>query len=198
MTGDAGSAHPAAARRTRLAAGLAAATGAGLSFVVLPWPAAGFAALLAVIAMAIVVADIEFRVIPDAANLALFVLGIAFALTDAGLADAVPVGIDALLRSVAAGGSLYILRFAYHRFTGTTGLGLGDVKLAAAGAPFLAWATLPLALVLAALAGMLAALATAASGRAALNRTMEVPFGACLAPAIWLALVLERNGLFQI
>ena len=45
------------------------------------------------------------------------------------------------------------LRFVYARVPELSG-GIGDVKLAAAGAPFLLWTTLPLALVLAATAGV--------------------------------------------
>ncbi len=75
-------------------------------------------------------------------------------------------------------------------------LGLGDVKLAAAGAPFLAWATLPLALALAAVAAVLAALASAVTRGTALDRRTEIPFGAFLAPAIWLSLIFERKGGF--
>jgi leader peptidase (prepilin peptidase)/N-methyltransferase len=195
MTGAAGSSEPALHQRNRLFAAAAGAAGAGVSFLVLPMPPAAFAAVLAALAAAIVVTDLERRIIPDIANAALLAAGLAFVWSEA--VDALPALGEALLRAAAAGAFLYALRFAYLRMTGVTGLGLGDVKLAAAGAPFLAWATLPLALALAALAAILAVIAETLLRRAAFDRRMEVPFGAFLAPAIWLALMFERTGVFQ-
>jgi leader peptidase (prepilin peptidase)/N-methyltransferase len=192
-----GSAEPVTNSRNRWCGVVAVAVGVIVSFVLLPLPAAGFAALLACVAVTIAVVDIESLIIPDVANLVLFVLGAAFVLTEAGSDGASAATTDALLRSAVSGGILYLMRFAYGRATGVTGLGLGDVKLAAAGAPFLAWATLPLALALAAVAGVLAAVTAAVVHGAALERRMEIPFGAFLAPAIWLSLIFERNGLFQ-
>src|SRR5882672_9711393 len=121
--------------RNRWFAALTAAAGVFVSFVLLPAPAAVFAALLACVAITIAVVDIESLIIPDLANLAMFVLGIAFVLTESGAAAAPAAFGDALLRSAVSGGSLFLLRLAYRRATGVTGLGLGDVKLAAAGAP---------------------------------------------------------------
>lgn len=193
----AGLGRPAMHMRNRWYAGVAAAAGVALSFALLPGPAAAFAALLAVVAIVIVIADIERLIIPDIANLTMFVLGIAFVLTESGAADAPAAGGDAVLRSAVAGGSLYLLRFGYRKATGIAGLGLGDVKLAAAGAPFLAWPTLPLALALAAAAGIMAAVASAILGGTAVDRKTELPFGAFLAPSLWLSLIFERNGLLS-
>ncbi len=198
MTNSVGSAKPVTNNRNRWCAVVMAAVGVALSFELFPVPAAVFAALLACLAMAIAVVDIESLIIPDAASLAIFILAIAFAVTEAGTADGLAAFGDGLLRSAVAGGSLYLLRFAYRRATGVIGLGLGDVKLAAAGAPFLGWATLPLALALAAVAGGLAAMASTVTSGAALDRRTEIPFGAFLAPAIWLALILESCGLFPL
>jgi len=82
------------------------------------------------------------------------------------------------------------------KLTGTIGLGLGDVKLAAAGAPFLSWTALPLAVALAAAAGVLAVMTRALLRRQSPSRQSELPFGAFLAPAIWICFVFERIGLY--
>jgi leader peptidase (prepilin peptidase)/N-methyltransferase len=69
------------------------------------------------------------------------------------------------------------------------------VKLMAAGAIFLSWASLPYALVLAAVAAIMIVVLRGIRQGAWLDREMEIPFGAFLAPAIWLAFFLERTGL---
>jgi leader peptidase (prepilin peptidase)/N-methyltransferase len=168
--------------------------GAGLSLYVLPAPVSIFAALLALIATVIAVVDLEYLIIPDAANVALLVLGCALVLTEADAGDHNGALADALMRAIAAGAALFALRFAYMRLAGIEGLGLGDVKLAAAGAPFLAWPTLPIALLIAALGGLLAVAGRGLGQRRMPSRSAEIPFGAFLAPAIWLAFVLERGG----
>lgn len=178
--------------RWTIVAGLA---GIALSLALLPLPAGAFAAALATLAIFIAAVDLEHLIIPDLANAAIFVLGIALTLTEAprgGYTDAL---VDALLRVIVAGGLLFLLRFAYARRAGVTGLGLGDVKLAAAGATFLPWQTLPLALALAAVAGILVVLTRAVIRRERVDRRHELPFGAFLAPAIWLAFMLDRMGL---
>ena len=63
----------------------------------------------------------------------------------------------ALLRALAAGFFLWAVRAIYGLLRKLEGLGWGDVKLAAAGGVWLAWMQMPLALLLAAVAGILAA-----------------------------------------
>ena len=174
----------------------AAAVGAGLSFGLLPLPTAGFAAALAALVVFIAAVDLDRFIIPDVANAAMFALGLALVLTEAWPGEHLAAVADALLRALVTGGALLLLRFVYAKSTGIIGLGLGDVKLAAAGAPFLLWTTLPLALVLAATAGVLAIVTRAVVRREPLQRQAQLPFGAFLAPAIWLSFLLERLGLF--
>jgi leader peptidase (prepilin peptidase)/N-methyltransferase len=181
--------------RWAFVAGLA---GAVISFALLPLPSAAFAAVLAALAVFVAVVDLEHFVIPDSANIAIFVAGVALVLTEGWRAGPFADLQDALLRTVAAGGFLLLLRFAYMRATGIEGLGLGDVKLAAAGAPFLTWETLPLALAFGAIACGLALAARAVMRGERVDRTLELPFGAFLAPAIWVAFVLDRMGLFLV
>jgi leader peptidase (prepilin peptidase)/N-methyltransferase len=190
MTSRTGFAWLAAQRWTLLAM----AGGAAVSLYALPPPISIFAALVALIAIFIAVVDLEYFVIPDAANVALLVVGLALAVFEAPPgATLVSIG-EALARGLVAGGALLLLRFAYLRLAGVEGLGLGDAKLAAAGGLLLDWPTLPIALLIAAVAGLLAIGVRALTARKMPDRAAEIPFGAFLAPAIWLAFLLERTG----
>lgn len=176
----------------------AALAGAVVSFVLLPWPAAAFAAMLAALAVYVAAVDLDRFIIPDAANVAIFAAGLALVVTEGWRAGPLTDLEYALLRTLVAGGFMWTLRFVYARATGIEGLGLGDVKLAAAGAPFLAWDTLPLALALAAIACALALSGRALVRGEAIDRSRELPFGAFLAPAIWVVFVLDRLGWFLV
>ncbi|KQT47680.1 hypothetical protein ASG52_10405 [Methylobacterium sp. Leaf456] len=95
--------------------------------------AAGVA--LALLAARIAWQDLTDFTIPDSATLALGLLGIAWrvaATVEAGesvSAELTLVALDCLL----CGGALWALREVYFRRRGHDGIGLGDVKLAAAG-----------------------------------------------------------------
>ena len=172
-----------------------AATGLGAvwaSAVVLHGSAAAFAAALAVLCAIVTLVDLQRFIIPDTANLAIFVLGVAqmwaSAANGALLADA--GGLAA--RCLAAGGVLWLTRLGYRLASGRDGLGLGDVKLAAAGGSCLSWESLPLALQIGVLIALVAVGLAAVMARRMPERHAALPFGACLAPAIWVAFVLER------
>lgn len=194
MSGD-DSADPASAKSVRAGywQGFAAAFGAALfSFVTLPLTLAVFSTLLAGLAIWIALVDLEDLIIPDLANAGIAILGltlIGIETPPAALTEEIP---DALMRSIAAGGLLFLVRLAFQRFAGKEGLGLGDVKLMAAGATLLSWASLPYALILAAAAAIMLIVLRGVRHGAWLDRETEIPFGAFLAPAIWAAFVLER------
>ena len=194
MSGD-GSADPAPAKsaRARYWQSFAAAFAAAIfSFVTLPLTLAVFSTLLAGLAIWIALVDLEDLIIPDLATAGIAILGLALIVieTPAGaLTEEIP---DALMRAIAAGGLLFLVRLAFQRFAGKEGLGLGDVKLMAAGATLLSWASLPYALILAAAAAIMLVVLRGVRHGAWLDRETEIPFGAFLAPAIWAAFVLER------
>jgi leader peptidase (prepilin peptidase)/N-methyltransferase len=165
-----------------------------VSLALLPTIAAVFSALLAGLVIWIAWVDLEHLIIPDLANAAMAVLGLALVAIEAPGAHMEALS-DALMRSIAAGGLLFLVRFAFAKLAGREGLGLGDVKLVAAGAPFLAWTTLPYALVLAAAAAILVVGLRSIRQGQWLDRETEIPFGAFLAPAIWVAFLLERLDL---
>jgi leader peptidase (prepilin peptidase)/N-methyltransferase len=182
--------------------GLAAAvmaSGIVLSLYLLPLPQGAFAALLAALAIFIAVIDLEYRIIPDAANALMFAAGLLLVVLEAFPGQLLwgmvlwDLG-DALLRSAVAGGVLLALRYFYGWRRGVEGLGLGDAKLAAAGAPFLAWPVLPVALLIAAFGGLVAVGAQALAKGKRPSRRDSLPFGAFLAPAIWIAYLIAQTG----
>ena len=170
----------------------AAFAAAIFSFATLPLTPAVFSALLAGLAIWIAWVDLERLVIPDLANVAMAALGLAFVMLETPAAVLVEELSDALMRAIAAGGLLFVVRFAFKRFAGKEGLGLGDVKLMAAGAIILTWGSLPYALVMAAVGAILVVLLRGIRQGAWLDRETEIPFGAFLAPAIWAAFLLEQ------
>ena len=170
----------------------AAFAAAILSFATLPLTPAVFSALLAGLAIWIACVDLERLIIPDLASIAIAALGLVFIVLEMPAGVLVEEFLDALMRAIAAGGLLFVLRFAFQRLAGKEGLGLGDVKLMAAGAIILTWGSLPYALVLAAVAAILVVVLRGIRQGAWLGREAEIPFGAFLAPAIWAAFLLEQ------
>ncbi len=152
------------------------------------------ATTLAAIALVawIVVQDLRSFTIPDGAIVAMaaLALDVRVAAHDPALA----IGLDVLL----TGGVLLAFREIYFRRRGFDGLGLGDVKLAAAGGLLVGAQAFAFALLgasLLALAGV-AALHVMARGRVALAGR-KLAFGALLAPAIYLAWLSQALPFLQ-
>jgi leader peptidase (prepilin peptidase)/N-methyltransferase len=130
--------------------------------------------------LALSVCDWENTVLPDALTLPLLLFGLVAnswlwppSITDHALAAA--LGYLAFR----------ILAVLYRRLRGREGLGGGDAKLLAAAGAWLGVAALPWVVLGAAIAGIALAGGLALSGRRVTGRTI-LPFGPCLAIAIWL------------
>ncbi len=123
--------------------------------------------------------DAEHMRLPDILTLPLLIAGLAVTgwLT--------PEDLPAHALGAATGyASIACLAFAYRRLRGRDGIGLGDAKLLAAAGAWLGWQPLPWVVLLAALVGIGIAL-TARWRGAAMTGTTALPFGPCLAVAIW-------------
>jgi leader peptidase (prepilin peptidase) / N-methyltransferase len=123
--------------------------------------------------------DWELFQLPDILTLPLILAGLAvtFILNLNALAD----------RALAAAAgyiSLQLLNAGYRRLRGHDGLGQGDTKLFAACGAWAGLAALPLVLLLGALTGLGIAGLRALSGET-LSRQTRIPFGTCLAFALW-------------
>jgi len=146
------------------------------------WIGAG-GAWLALLCVAIAVVDRRRFIIPDTLNAAAVISGLAVSALTAD--DAVGGLVGAAARAAVMFVAFIAFRFAFRRLRGVEGMGLGDVKLAAAVGAWLDWADLPLAVDIAALAALAAALVRRLR-RDDLDMRSRLPFGAFLAPAIWL------------
>ena len=164
---------------------------AAVSVALLPLPLAAFAAALGALAVLIAIVDLDRYIIPDAAVLAMVLLGLGLAVLEGDGGRMVAVG-DAALRAVVMGAAFYLLRAAYRWRSGLDGLGLGDVKLAAAAGPWLMWSTLPFAVAVAAVAALITIGVRATLRRERIHLKQELPFGAFLAPAVWMSFMIER------
>jgi leader peptidase (prepilin peptidase)/N-methyltransferase len=146
--------------------------------------AAALASLYLLVAMGLVtVSDSRTMLVPDVLSLPAIAAGLAATL--ALVQPPLSALIDHALAALAAALLLMLLRWLYWRWRGAIGIGLGDVKLAAAAGAWVGSAWLPLVFSLATMAALLAALVAsrrATGGR--LAATTAVPLGSFLAPAI--------------
>jgi leader peptidase (prepilin peptidase)/N-methyltransferase len=99
--------------------------------------------------------------------------------------------LDAVLRAVSAAGLLALLRWSYGCIRHREGLGLGDVKLAAAVGAWLPVEIMPLCFGLATSGALVTILWARLRGNR-IDRTMKIPLGAFLCPALWFAFYASR------
>ncbi|NDC60360.1 MAG: hypothetical protein EBZ50_16345, partial [Alphaproteobacteria bacterium] len=162
------------------ALGLASTAGAVWAFADVTRYAA---ALLAIVFIYAGACDLKSRQLPDSAAIAAAALGAALAFAHGGVSE---LGLAAA-GAVMAGGALFLVGWLSSRRLGREALGLGDVKVAAAGGallgPVLVWSAIAAAAIgTAAIAAALAALR-----KRTLSRDLEIPFGPGLLAAIFAA-----------
>jgi leader peptidase (prepilin peptidase)/N-methyltransferase len=162
------------------------------AFLALKPQDAAFGVVFAGLVLFIAEADLDRYEIPDIWSGALFALGMVWLAV--GPEVGLEVMLDALFRACVAGGFLLLARALYRLFRGFDGLGLGDVKLAAAGAPWISWPNLPISLLVAACGALLVVLVHRAVSRAAPKLDAVIPFGAFLAPALWITWLITMLG----
>ena len=149
--------------------------------------------------LAIAAIDRRHFIIPDRLSLPAIPAGlVAAALIQQDQLPALNVPalavLDHAIAALGASLALYLLRAYYLHTRGHEGLGLGDVKLIAAGGAWTGVAGVPMVLLLAAVAALVLTGVQWLAGDRSLAATTRVPFGAYLAPSIWLvwlALLLD-------
>jgi leader peptidase (prepilin peptidase)/N-methyltransferase len=147
-------------------------------------------ALLALLMLAIAAFDARRFLIPDELTYSAVALGLVHAGVDQPH-DLAPALALALLRGAVLGSLFLALRALYAWLRGREGLGLGDVKLAAAGGVWLDWWAMPIAIEIGALAALALYVVGHILGRRRIRATTRLPFGLFLAPAIWIAWLLQ-------
>jgi leader peptidase (prepilin peptidase)/N-methyltransferase len=161
-----------------------------ISMVFVPGLRGYLGAGLAVIAVAIAYVDARRFIIPDELTVAGLILALGNARAMAPYATLEAVGM-ALLRGAVLAFLFFALRAIYRRLRGREGLGLGDVKLAGVAGAWLDWLSAALAVEIAALGALAFFALWHLSGRRTVEATSRVPFGVFLAPAIWIAWLIE-------
>jgi leader peptidase (prepilin peptidase)/N-methyltransferase len=124
--------------------------------------------------------DLRAMILPDVLTLPLLAAGLAT--TGMSRPDALA---DHLLAAALGYLTLATVAWAYRRFRGRDGMGMGDAKLLAAIGAWLGLGLLPVALLLAACAGLAAAAGAALIGKRVTAAT-AIPFGPFLALSGWL------------
>ncbi|MFG1180956.1 prepilin peptidase [Xanthobacter versatilis] len=172
-------------------AALAAVIAAAMATSLAVEPSIGglLAAALVPVLAAIAVIDARHFIIPDSLNALGALLGLAAAATAPEPAD----GLGAAILGGAALAFVFLaIHLGYRALRGRDGLGLGDVKLAAVAGIWLSVTAMPVAVEIAALAGLLAyGITRLVAGRAVRVRD-RLPFGLFFAPAIWIGWLFDR------
>jgi leader peptidase (prepilin peptidase) / N-methyltransferase len=183
MSRTPGSALPTFEDATIVVAAIATAV---TSMIVVPGGRGVAGAGLACLMIAIAAIDARRFIIPDELTAAALALGLA----DAAIRH--PDGIGEALALAALRGAIVAAAFfglwaLYRRLRGREGIGLGDVKLAGVAGAWLDWPSIPIAIEIAALAALAVCLVRWLALGRAISATTRLPFGAFLAPAIWIA-----------
>src|SRR5262245_57491516 len=144
--------------------------------------------------LAIAVVDARRFIIPDVLSLPAIPAGLLASgrLLDPSVAELVRV--DHVIGMLAGGVGLWLVRAIYYRVRGRGGLGLGDVKLAAAAGAWIGWQSLSDVILLAAALALSLTIALALSRGKELSAVARIQFGCFLAPSIWLVWVLTAMG----
>ena len=175
-----------------LFAGAASSIGVAASVALVPDSRGAWGAGLAVLMVAIAAIDARRFIIPDELTAAALALGLVYAAVEDSEIWAQALAWSVLRGAVPALAFLGV-RAGYRRWRGREGIGLGDVKLAGVAGVWLDWSTIPIAIEIAAVAALGAYFILHFYFRRTVRPTTRLPFGLFLAPAIWIAWILETT-----
>jgi leader peptidase (prepilin peptidase) / N-methyltransferase len=156
---------------------LAPTIGAAAAGCCLGWTATLLAAL-----------DARHRLLPHAVTGPLLVAGLAMAWAGMSVTP-----LEAIVGALLGFSVLSAVAFFYRRLRGHDGIGGGDIRLLAAAGSWLGAAQLPLVLVIGGSAALAAAGLSALRG-APVGAATAMPFGAYLAPALWVVWLLRQGA----
>ncbi len=145
--------------------------------------------LLGLALLYITVIDLEHFIIPDIISLPLIPIGIGTTWYLTSYNYALEHSIAAFI-GVAV---LYAIRWVYQKYREKEGLGLGDVKLAGAAGAWTGLAGLNQVILLACILALTFIIFAQLSGKIKIKGTTAIPFGTCLAPAIWMIWSLQMS-----
>ena len=161
-----------------------------ISALSLPWTAAIASTVLGTLMVAGAEVDARTFLLPDAITWGTLVCGIVAApLLDAE-ASWTAAG-EAMVRAGCVAIILALFRSGYAWIRRSEGLGLGDVKLAAAIGAWLPVEAIPLCFGLATSAALLMVMFAHFKGQP-VTRTTRIPFGTFLCPALWIVFYVDH------
>jgi leader peptidase (prepilin peptidase)/N-methyltransferase len=173
------------------AAFAAIAVAAALASIVAAPDARGvLGAGLALAMGAIALYDARYFLIPNVLNAAALVLALAHAVALDPQAPGAQIAL-ALARGAVAGGVFLAIKLGYRWLRGREGLGMGDVKLAGVAGAWLDWPAILIAVEIAVLAALGLHLLRLALRKRPIRAAAVLPFGLYLAPAIWVAWLVQ-------
>ena len=140
----------------------------------------------------LVVADLRHQILPDSLTATLLASGLVAALLLPS-----PSFSEAVVGAAIGGGSFFALRFAYFRYRGIEGLGLGDVKLMAGLGAWLGPTWLAPLVLIAATAGLVFVFLQAWCQGTRVSASSRLAFGAYLGGAALLLWSLKATGAWE-
>lgn len=173
-----------AQRRSSLALCLAGAALSLASIAVSPDWQGALGAALGLLMLAVAWSDSHRFVVPDVLTGAAFALGVVNCVVTSPEGE-LAGGLSALSRAGLMAGMFFIVRVAYRQIRKREGLGLGDVKLAAAAGAWVSLTMLPIVIEMAAVSGLAMYLWRQRKRRRIPRANSRIPFGAFFALAIW-------------
>jgi leader peptidase (prepilin peptidase) / N-methyltransferase len=183
--------EPAENLRPNLAILIGGSIAIGLvSVISLPGPVAIASIVLGVLMVAGADVDARTYLLPNVITWGAAICGVVAA----GFLDELSPWLailNAVLRAAGAAGLLALLRWSYGCIRHREGLGLGDVKLAAAVGAWLPLEVMSLCFGLATSAAVVTILWARLRGDR-IEGTMKIPLGAFLCPALWFAFYASR------
>ena len=145
-----------------------------------------WALLFTSLLIALAIIDFETWLLPDSITLP----GIAAGLLCSLFHEFTTI-VDALIGVIAGYGILWLIYQIHHRLTGREGMGYGDFKLLAMLGAWLGWQSLPIIMLLASFAGIVAFLILKLATK--FDHTKPIPFGPFLTIAGWLYLLNQTD-----
>ena len=173
-----------AQRRSSLALCLAGAAMSLASIALSPDWQGALGAALGLLMLAVAWSDSHRFVVPDVLSGLAFALGVLNGVVTSPEGE-LAGGLSALSRAGLMAGMFFIVRVAYRQIRKREGLGLGDVKLAAAAGAWVSLTMLPIVIEMAAVSGLAMYLWRQTKRRRILRANSRIPFGAFFALAIW-------------
>jgi leader peptidase (prepilin peptidase)/N-methyltransferase len=137
--------------------------------------------------IALVLIDLDHKLLPDDLTLPLLWSGLLFSLLPAAETTVFADTRSAIIGAAAGYLSLWAVFQLFKLATGKEGMGYGDFKLLAALGAWLGWQLLPVIILLSAAVGSLVGLSMLALGRG--TRNTAIAFGPFLAAAGWIAML---------